>query len=147
MSCTFVVLVLFLDAPSHLYKRVCPSVRPSVSILKNAVYRVLGASYAGYPALFFLFPFPVPSLTPLHPFQFLLFPLIFFCSLFLLSLFFFIALLAFLDASSHLYMRVRPSVRPCVCMSVCSYVRPLAFWKNRRNRPKSSGNQSYSRYK
>ena len=50
------ILSGFLDAPSHLYKRVCPSVRvsvrPSVSILKNAVYRVLGASYAGYPALF-----------------------------------------------------------------------------------------------
>ena len=45
----------FLDAPSHLYKRVCPSVRmsvgPSVTIKGNAVYRVLGASYVGYPAL------------------------------------------------------------------------------------------------
>ena len=30
-------------------------VRPSVSILKNAVYRALGASHAGYPALFFYF--------------------------------------------------------------------------------------------
>ena len=29
-----------------------PSVCPSVSIKKNAVYRVLGASYVGYPALF-----------------------------------------------------------------------------------------------
>ena len=49
----------FLDAPSHLYKRVCPSVRgsvcPSVSIKKNAVYRVLGASDVGYPALFLSF--------------------------------------------------------------------------------------------
>ena len=55
----------FLDAPSHLYKRVCPSVRPSVrgsvgpsvcpsvSIKGNAVFRVLGASYVGYPALLF----------------------------------------------------------------------------------------------
>ena len=46
----------FLDAPSLLFKRVClyvrPSVRPSVSILKNAVYRLLGASCAVYPALF-----------------------------------------------------------------------------------------------
>ena len=33
--------------------------------------------------------------------------------------------LFFLDASSHLYKRVCPSVRP--------YVRPLAFWKNLRD--------------
>ena len=53
------LLLLFLYAPSHLYKRVCPSVRqsvrmsvgPSVSIQGNAVYRILGASYVGYPAL------------------------------------------------------------------------------------------------
>ena len=24
------ILIAFLDAPSHLYKRVCPSVRPSI---------------------------------------------------------------------------------------------------------------------
>ena len=36
----------FLDAPSHLYKRVCPSVRPSVVIFR----RVLGASCAVFPA-------------------------------------------------------------------------------------------------
>ena len=48
----------------------------------------------------------------------------------------------FLDASSHLYMRVCPSVR----MSVCPFVCPLASKKNRRNCPKSSGNESYSRY-
>ena len=49
----------FLDAPSHLYKRVCPSVRgsvrpsvgPPVSIKEK---RGLGASYFGYPALFIL---------------------------------------------------------------------------------------------
>ena len=49
----FLTISAFLDAPSHLYKRVCPSVRMSacpcirvsVSILKNSVYRVLGASY------------------------------------------------------------------------------------------------------
>ena len=52
---------MFLDAPSHLYKRVCPSVCPSVrgsvcgsvrgsvSIKEN---RELGASYVGYQALF-----------------------------------------------------------------------------------------------
>ena len=39
----------------------------------------------------------------------------------------------FLDASSHLYMRVCPSVR----MSVYPYVRPLPLRKKRRNRPKS----------
>ena len=42
----------FLDAPSHLYKRMCPSVRPwvrgSVSIKEK---RELGASYVGYPTL------------------------------------------------------------------------------------------------
>ena len=46
----------FLDAPSHLYKRVCPSVRPSVrpSVGPSRVIfrRVLGASCAVYPALF-----------------------------------------------------------------------------------------------
>ena len=36
----------------------------------------------------------------------------------------------FLDASSHLYMKVCPSVRPSVPMSV----RPLAFKRNRRKR-------------
>ena len=40
--------VPFLDAPSHLYKRLCPSVRPSPVIFK----RDLGASCAVYPALF-----------------------------------------------------------------------------------------------
>ena len=37
----------FLDAPTHLYKRLSSSVRvsvcPSVGILRNAVYRLLGA--------------------------------------------------------------------------------------------------------
>ena len=37
-----------LDAPSHLYKRLCPSVRLSRVIFR----RVLGASCAVYPALF-----------------------------------------------------------------------------------------------
>ena len=48
----------------------------------------------------------------------------------------------FLDASSHLYMRVCPSV----CPSVRPYVRPLAFKQNRRNRPKSSGIESHPRH-
>ena len=51
----------FLDAPSHLYKRVCPSVRPSVrravgpSVRRSvtpSLRRVRGASYAVYSALF-----------------------------------------------------------------------------------------------
>ena len=42
--------VSFLDAPSHLYKRVCPSVRPSGT---PSLRRLLGASYAEYSALFF----------------------------------------------------------------------------------------------
>ena len=50
--------------------------------------------------------------------------------------------LIFLDASSHLYMRVCPSVRWSVRGSVC----PLALRKKRRNWPKSSWNESYSRY-
>ena len=46
-------LSLFLDAPSHLYKRVCPSVRPSVRpSVSIKGKRGLGASYVGYPALF-----------------------------------------------------------------------------------------------
>ena len=48
---------VFLDAPSHLYKRVCPSVCPSVRpSVRGSVSikekRGLGASYVGYPALF-----------------------------------------------------------------------------------------------
>ena len=45
-----VVRTLFdlLDAFSHLYKKMCPSVRPSPVIFR----RVLGASCAVYPALF-----------------------------------------------------------------------------------------------
>ena len=54
----------FLDAPSHLYMRVCPSVRPSVGPqvrLSRVIFRrVLGASCAVYPALFF---FIVPLST------------------------------------------------------------------------------------
>ena len=51
----------FLDAPPHLYKRVCPSVRPSVrpsfgpSVRRSvtpSLRRLLVASYAEYSALF-----------------------------------------------------------------------------------------------
>ena len=42
----------FLDAPSHLYKRSCPSVRPSVRPSRVIFTHVLGASCAVYPALF-----------------------------------------------------------------------------------------------
>ena len=38
-------------------------------------------------------------------------------------LFHFLLFFVFLDASSHLYMRVCPSVRPSVHVSVCPYVR------------------------
>ena len=57
----YICFLHFLDAPSHLYKRVCPSVRPSVcpSVrpwVRGSVSikekRGLGASYVGYPALF-----------------------------------------------------------------------------------------------
>ena len=41
-------IALFLDAPSHLYKRVCPSVRRSVT---PSLRGLLGASYAEYSAL------------------------------------------------------------------------------------------------
>ena len=51
ISRVFLVVVLFLDAPSHLYKRSCPSVRRSRVILRP----VLGASCAVYPALFSFF--------------------------------------------------------------------------------------------
>ena len=49
--------IQFLDAPSHRYKRECPSVGPSVrpsvrlSIMPS-LRRLLGASYAEYSALF-----------------------------------------------------------------------------------------------
>ena len=55
---------LFLDAPSHLYMRSCPSVGPSVRpsvrrsvgpsrvIFEGEKYAILGASCAVYPALF-----------------------------------------------------------------------------------------------
>ena len=47
----------FLEAPSHLYKRVCQSVRPSVRpsgrrSVTPSLRRVLGASYAVCSALF-----------------------------------------------------------------------------------------------
>ena len=51
----FFPLSLFLDAPSHLYKRWCQSVRPSVRPSPVIFKRVLGASCAVYPALFFFF--------------------------------------------------------------------------------------------
>ena len=59
-------LKLFLDAPLHLYKRVCLSVGPSVppslypSIHRSVMFslrRLLGASYAEYSALFSSFVF------------------------------------------------------------------------------------------
>ena len=47
----------FLDAPSHFYIRLCPSVRPSVRPYVPCYFRrwkerILGASCAVYPALF-----------------------------------------------------------------------------------------------
>ena len=57
----------FLDAPSHLYKRSCPSVGPSVRssvgpsvpcYFRRWSVRILGVSCAVYPALFL----PRPSL-------------------------------------------------------------------------------------
>ena len=61
----FFPFLFFLDAPRHLYKRVCPSVGPPVprpvgpsvrpSVGKSgtpSLIRVLGASCAAYPALF-----------------------------------------------------------------------------------------------
>ena len=52
---------------------VCPYVRmsvgPSVSIKGNAVYRVLGASYVGYPALFILGKVVVVVFVPLFAFN------------------------------------------------------------------------------
>ena len=44
--------VSFLDAPSHLYKRLCPSVGPYVPCyFRRWKARILGASCAVYPAL------------------------------------------------------------------------------------------------
>ena len=55
----FVFFSFFLDAPSHLYKRVCPSIRPyvgpSVGPSRVIFRRALGASCAAYPALFSFF--------------------------------------------------------------------------------------------
>ena len=45
-------IISFLDAPSHLYKRSCLSVRPSVRPSPVIFRRVLGAPCAVYPALF-----------------------------------------------------------------------------------------------
>ena len=47
----------FLDAPSHLYKRLCPSIGPSVGPSVPSYFQtrtILGASCAVYPALFAL---------------------------------------------------------------------------------------------
>ena len=81
----------FLDASSHLYKRVCPSVRPSVC---HSVHLSVGWSvrpcvrYAS--SLITSIHLKSPTNHP-RP---------------------------FLDASSHLYKRVCPSVRPSVRVSV-----------------------------
>ena len=45
---------IFLDAPSHFYKRVCPSFGPSVRPSPVIFRRVLGASCAVHPTLFTL---------------------------------------------------------------------------------------------
>ena len=42
-ACELKAAYTFLDAPSHLHKRVCPSVRPSVT---PALRRLLGATHA-----------------------------------------------------------------------------------------------------
>ena len=52
-------------------------------------------------------------------------------------LFFFLLFFFFLDASSHLYMRVCPSVRMSVCPSVCPSVGPSVSIKEKT--PKSPG--------
>ena len=50
----------------------------------------------------------------------------------------------FLDASSHLYKRVCPSVCLYVRPSVRPYVRPLTIMQNRRKTPKRVGNILWS---
>merc|ERR1711911_410636 len=58
----------------------------------------------------------------------------FFFSLFFFLFFFFFFFFFFLDASSHLYNRLCPSVRPSVGPSVRRSVRPLRLCKNRVSR-------------
>ena len=53
----WLLFIAFLDAPSHLYKRSCPSVGPSVGPYVPCYFRrwkrrILGASSTVYPALF-----------------------------------------------------------------------------------------------
>ena len=66
--------ISFLDAPSYLYKRSCPSVRPSVRpyvpfYFRRWKVRILGASCAVYPSLFFFsFPPCFPSFPPFFPY-------------------------------------------------------------------------------
>ena len=50
-ECSTKIKVTFLDAPSHLYKRSCPSVRRPVGPSPVISKRVLGASCVVYPAL------------------------------------------------------------------------------------------------
>ena len=91
-----------------------PSVRPSVpSYFRRWKERILGASFAVYPALFYFFlPF----------FSFPLSCLSFYRSCFTSEEATFFGLSPiFLDASSHIYKRV--------CLSVCLSVRPSSFWK------------------
>ena len=74
------MLPLFLDAPSHLYKRVCPSVGPSVRPSVTPSLRSLpGASYAEYSALFKLAFIAVSDFSP----EFLVFLDVFFYFVFL----------------------------------------------------------------
>ena len=79
------ILAMFLDAPPHLYKRSCPSVRRSVGpsvprYFRRWTVRILGASCAVYPALLDAtthldkrsFPSVHPSNCPsVHPLLFL----------------------------------------------------------------------------
>ena len=67
---------MFLDAPSHLCKRLCPSVGPSVRrsvrwsrvIFVGEKHAILGASCAVYPALFYsAFSSILPTLFFLSP--------------------------------------------------------------------------------
>ena len=82
----------FLDASTHLYKRSCPSVGPSVGPSVRRSVRVI------FNHCFSIFLTFVVSVAPRDPF--------------------FRIPCKFLDAFSHLYKRVCPSVRPSVRRSV-----------------------------
>ena len=126
---------IFLDAPSHLYKRSCPSVRRSVcpvlfSMMKisHTRRRVSGLVRCNYASLW--------EVGPSVPCYFWTTIIALLSSFFLFSFFFsfFFFILWYLDSTTHLYKRLCPWVGPSICSSIYTsiwcyfWTMKKAFW-------------------